>query len=451
MVERIEKVIAEKVKQEGGRTFYVGGYVRDKLLGIDNKDVDIEVHGIDANKLYSILETIEKPLTYGNSFGIYSLKGHNIDIALPRSEKCIGNKHTDFRIDVDPFIDYKKAAKRRDITINALMQDVLTEEILDYYHGLDDLKNKIIRHVDDESFIEDPLRVLRIAQFASRFEFTVANETISLCKSMDLTTLSRERVEEELRKALLKGKKPSIFFDVLKEMNQLDYWFKEIKELENIDQDPIYHPEGNVYIHTMQVIDRGVKYNPSFEFMLLCLTHDFGKITCTTVDSSPDSSPDSCPSDSRPTRIHAYGHEIEGLPIIETFIKRITNKKDIIKYLKNMVPLHMAPNKYASDKSAIKKTNKMFYDAYNEIDLIKFSYCDRGNENNKEFLMERYDHYLEMMKKPYVSGDDLIELGYEPNAKFSKLIAYATKLRMAEVDKESALKQIKSYYLSNLL
>lgn len=441
-MEKIEKVIAEKVKQEGGRTFYVGGYVRDKLLGIDNKDVDIEVHGIDADKLYSILKTIEKPLTYGNSFGIYSLKGHNIDIALPRSEKCIGNKHTDFRIDVDPFIGYKKAAKRRDITINALMQDVLTDEILDYYHGLDDLKNKIIRHVDDESFIEDPLRVLRIAQFASRFEFTVANETISLCKSMDLTTLSRERIEEELRKALLKGKKPSIFFDALKEVNQLDYWFKEIKELENIDQDPIYHPEGNVYIHTMQVIDRGVKYNPSFEFMLLCLTHDFGKIICTTVDSCPDS---------RPTRIHAYGHEIKGLPIIETFIRRITNKKDIIKYLKNMVPLHMAPNKYASDKSAIKKTNKMFYDAYNEIDLIKFSYCDRGNENNKEFLMERYNHYLEMMKKPYVSGDDLIEAGFIPDDKFKKLIEYATKLRMAEVDKDSALKQIKSYYFSNLL
>ena len=457
MVEKIEKVIAEKVKQEGGRTFYVGGYVRDKLLGIDNKDVDIEVHGIDADKLYSILERIEKPLTYGNSFGIYSLKGHNIDIALPRSEKCIGNKHTDFRIDVDPFIGYKKAAKRRDITINALMQDVLTDEILDYYNGLDDLKNKIIRHVDDESFIEDPLRVLRIAQFASRFEFTVAEETINLCKTMDLTTLSRERIEEELRKALLKGKKPSIFFDVLKEMNQLDYWFKEIKELENIPQDPIYHPEGNVYIHTMQVIDRGVKYNPSFEFMLLCLTHDFGKIVCTTVDSSPrfessDSSPaDSSPIDSHPIRIHSYGHEIEGLPIIETFIKRITNKKDIIKYLKNMVPLHMAPNKYAADKSAIKKTNKMFYDAYNEIDLINFSYCDRGNENNKEFLMERYNHYLEMMKKPYVSGDDLIEAGFIPDDKFKKLIEYATKLRMAEVDKDNALKQIKSYYLSNLL
>ena len=116
-----------------------------------------------------------------------------------------------------------------------------------------------------------------------------------------------------------------------------------------------------------------------------------------------------------------------------------------------MVPLHMAPNKYAADKSAIKKTNKMFYDAYNEMDLINFSYCDRGHEDNKEFLMERYNHYLEMLKKPYVSGDDLIEAGFVPDDKFTKLIEYATKLRMAEVNKESALKQIKSYYLSNLL
>lgn len=429
MLEKIEKIIANKVKEAGGRTFYVGGYVRDKLLGIDNKDVDIEVHGIDADKLYSILETIEKPLTYGNSFGIYSLKGHNIDIALPRSEKCIGNKHTDFRIDVDPFIGYKKAARRRDITINALMQDVLTNEILDYYNGLTDLKNKVIRHVDEQSFVEDPLRVLRIAQFASRFEFAVAEETINLCSSMDLSSLSRERVEEELRKALMKGKKPSLFFDALKQMNQLDYWFKEIKLLETIKQDPIYHPEGNVYIHTMQVIDRGVEYRDSFEFMLFCLTHDFGKIVTTeTIDR----------------RIHAYGHETKGLPLVDTFIKRITNKKEIRKYLNNMVPLHMLPNKYAIDNSAIKKTNRLFYDAYNPRDLINFSICDIGSQKNYEFLKERYDHYLEMIKKPYVSGDDLIKMGLKPSEEFSKILKYATKLRMAEVDKETALKQIKA-------
>ena len=430
----IEKQIAQLVKEKGGRTFYVGGYVRDKLLNIENKDVDIEIHGINEEQLQDILKQVGDPISYGKSFGVYSLKGHNIDIALPRSEKAIGKGHKDFKIDVDPFIGYKRAARRRDITINALMQDVLTDEILDYYNGLNDIKNKIIKQVDSNTFIEDPLRVLRVAQFASRFNFTVAQETIELCKTIDLTYLTKERVEEELKKCLLKGKKPSIFFDTLNKMNQLDYWFKEIKELIGLKQDPIYHPEGDVYIHTMQVIDRAVKYRDkckSYEFMLLCLTHDFGKIIC---------------SENINGRIHAYEHEIKGVPIVEEFIKRITNRKEVITYLKNMVPLHMLPNKCASDNSRIKKTNKMFYYSIEPKDLIYFSYCDRGNEDNSKYLNERYEEYKSMMLKPYVTGSDLIKAGIKQDKNFHVLMEYATKLRLAQVDKDDALKQVVAYY-----
>ena len=430
----IEKQIAQLVKEKGGRTFYVGGYVRDKLLNIENKDVDIEIHGINEEQLQDILKQVGDPISYGKSFGVYSLKGHNIDIALPRSEKAIGKGHKDFKIDVDPFIGYKRAARRRDITINALMQDVLTDEILDYYNGLNDIKNKIIKQVDSNTFIEDPLRVLRVAQFASRFNFTVAQETIELCKTIDLTYLTKERVEEELKKCLLKGKKPSIFFDTLNKMNQLDYWFKEIKELIGLKQDPIYHPEGDVYIHTMQVIDRAVKYRDkckSYEFMLLCLTHDFGKIIC---------------SENINGRIHAYEHEIKGVPIVEELIKRITNRKEVITYLKNMVPLHMLPNKCASDNSRIKKTNKMFYYSIEPKDLIYFSYCDRGNEDNSKYLNERYEEYKSMMLKPYVTGSDLIKAGIKQDKNFHELIEYATKLRLAQVDKDDALKQVVAYY-----
>ena len=430
----IEKQIAQLVKEKGGRTFYVGGYVRDKLLNIENKDVDIEIHGINEEQLQDILKQVGDPISYGKSFGVYSLKGYDIDIALPRSEKAIGKGHKDFKIDVDPFIGYKQAARRRDITINALMQDVLTDEILDYYNGLDDLKNKIIRQVDSNTFIEDPLRVLRVAQFASRFEFEVAQETIELCKTIDLGFLSKERVEEELRKCLLKGIKPSIFFDTLNKMNQLDYWFKEIKDLIGIKQDPIYHPEGDVYIHTMQVIDRAVKYRnkcKSYEFMLLCLTHDFGKIIC---------------SENINGRIHAYEHEVKGMPIIDNFIKRITNRKEVITYLKNMVPLHMLPNKCASDNSRIKKTNKMFYCAIEPTDLIYFSYCDKGDEDNSLYLNQRYEEYKSMIIKPYVTGNDLIKAGIRQDKNFHELIEYATKLRLAEVNKDDALKQVLAYY-----
>ncbi len=431
----IEKEIAKLVKENGGRTFYVGGYVRDKLLNIENKDVDIEVHGISEDTLYKILKSLGTPLAYGSSFGVYSLSGYNIDIALPRSEKLIGKKHTDFRIDVDPFIGYKNACKRRDITINALMMDVLTGEILDYYSGINDLNNKIIRYVDKDSFVEDPLRVLRVAQFAARLQFEVDEDTIDLCKNIDLSYLSRERIEEELRKALLKANKPSIFFDVLNKMNQLSYWFKEVEDLINIKQDPIYHPEGDVYIHTMQVLDRCAKYrdvvSDAYSFMLLGLTHDFGKtITSEEIDG----------------RIHAYNHEIDGIPIVEAFLKRISNRKDVIKYVKNMVTMHMEPNKKANNHSSIKSTNKMFYNCISPKDLIYFSICDSGKTDNLNFLNERYKIYEEIINKPYVTGNDLIKAGIKPNEDFHKLLEYATKLRLANVDKDSALKQTLAYY-----
>ena len=217
-------------------------------------------------------------------------------------------------------------------------------------------------------------------------------------------------------------------------MDQLDYWFKEIKELINIKQDPIYHPEGDVYIHAMQVIDRAVKYRDkckTYEFMLLCLTHDFGKIIC---------------SENINGRIHAYEHEVKGVPIIEEFIRRITNRKEVITYLKNMVPLHMLPNKCAIDNSRIKKTNKMFYNAIEPKDLIYFSYCDRGNEDNSIYLNQRYEEYKLMMLKPYVTGNDLIEAGIKQDKNFHDLLEYATKLRLAKVDKEDALKQVLAYY-----
>ncbi len=431
----IEKEIAKLVKENGGRTFYVGGYVRDKLLNIENKDVDIEVHGISEDTLYKILKSLGTPLAYGSSFGVYSLSGYNIDIALPRSEKLIGKKHTDFRIDVDPFIGYKNACKRRDITINTIMMDVLTGEILDYYSGINDLNNKIIRYVDKDSFVEDPLRVLRVAQFAARLQFKVDEDTIDLCKNIDLSYLSRERIEEELRKALLKANKPSIFFDVLNKMNQLSYWFKEVEDLINIKQDPIYHPEGDVYIHTMQVLDRCAKYrdvvSDAYSFMLLGLTHDFGKtITSEEIDG----------------RIHAYNHEIDGIPIVEAFLKRISNRKDVIKYVKNMVTMHMEPNKKANNNSSIKSTNKMFYNCISPKDLIYFSICDSGKTDNLNFLNERYKIYEEIINKPYITGNDLIKAGIKPNEDFHKLLEYATKLRLANVDKDSALKQTLAYY-----
>ena len=429
------------VCERGGRTFYVGGFVRDKILGIENKDMDIEVHGIEPEVLREILSEVGEPMSYGSSFGVYSLKGYDIDIAMPRKEHATGKGHRDFEVFVDPFIGTAEAARRRDFTMNAVMEDVLTGELVDPFGGKQDLENGIIRHIDSDTFVEDPLRVLRGAQFASRFGFNIADDTSDLFRSMDLSALSMERVEDELKKALLKGKKPSVFFEVLRSADGLDVWFPEVKALIGIEQDPKFHPEGDVWTHTMEVLDRAARYryktkNP-YAFMLLALTHDFGKAVTTEVVNG---------------RIHAYDHETEGLPAIETFLRRITNESEVISYVLNMVPLHMKPNVVAASKSAVKVTNRMFDRAAAPEDLIYFAMSDKpvmSGDNpftgDPEFLFERYELYEEMMSRPYVTGNDLIEKGLEPGEYFSDVLAYAHKLRLAGTEKESALKQTLAY------
>lgn len=437
----IAEKIANKVSEKGGRTFYVGGFVRDKILGIENKDMDIEVHGIEPEVLREILSEVGEPMSYGSSFGVYSLKGYDIDIAMPRKEYATGKGHRDFEVFVDPFIGTAEAARRRDFTMNAVMEDVLTGELVDPFGGKQDLEKGIIRHIDSDTFVEDPLRVLRGAQFASRFGFNIADETSDLFRSMDLSALSRERVEDELKKALLKGKKPSVFFEVLRSAGGLDVWFPEVKALIGIEQDPKFHPEGDVWTHTMEVLDRAAGYrhktkNP-YAFMLLALTHDFGKAVTTEVVNG---------------RIHAYNHETEGLPVIERFLRRITNESEVISYVLNMVPLHMKPNVVTASKSAVKVTNRMFDRAAAPEDLIYFAMSDKpvmSGDNlftgDPEFLFERYELYEEMMSRPYVTGNDLIEKGLEPGEYFSDVLAYAHKLRLAGTEKESALKQTLSY------
>ena len=442
---QIAEKIAEEVKKQGGRVFYVGGAVRDKLLSIDCKDVDIEVHGITAQQLYSILETIGQPLSFGQSFGVYAIKGYDLDIAMPRKEVKTGNGHKDFDISVDPFISLEDAARRRDFTINAFMEDVLTGEIIDCFNGKEDLKNKIIRHIDDKSFVEDPLRVLRAAQFSARFEFEIAEDTIRLCQNIDTTSLSRERIEEEMKKALLKADKPSIFFTSLEKMNQLDYWFAEIKQLIDIRQDEIYHPEGDVFTHTMMVLDAAAQYrdkvdNP-YAFMLFALCHDLGKIVTTETVKG---------------RIHAYNHEIEGVRIAKELLNRICKENDITKYVLNMIPLHMRPNAIAYNKSSIKSSNHLFDEAIAPKDLIYFSVCDHPIIMNNElfndhspFLFERLKIYDETMAKDYVKGQDLIDNGLIPDKDFSDILSYAHKLRLAGIEKENALKQTLAYARKN--
>lgn len=438
---KMAREVALRVAQKGGRSFYVGGLVRDALLGRENKDVDIEVHGIWPQELKEILDSLGQRITIGESFGIFNLKGYSLDIAMPRKEEARGAGHKDFDIFVDPFIGTMAAARRRDFTFNALMQDVLTGEIVDHFGGKEDLEAGVLRHVNDASFAEDPLRVLRAAQFAARFEFRVAQETVALCRQMDLRQLPRERIEGELQKALLKAQRPSIFFAALREMDQLDYWFPELAALIGVPQNPVFHAEGDVWTHTMMVLDEAAKLrertqNP-YWFMLVALTHDFGKAICTEEKNGV---------------IHAYEHEKKGLPLVETFLRRLTSENKLTQYVLNLVELHMKPNTVAEAGSAIKVTARMFDQAVDPEGLVCIALADdlgriasKPVGQNDVFLRKRLDVFRQLMDRPYVMGRDLIEAGLTPGEDFTQILAYAHKLRLAGVEKESALRQVLGY------
>lgn len=429
--------IAYCAAQAGGRVYYVGGLVRDKLLGKENKDVDIEVHGIPAQTLEAILDSLGERTEMGSSFGIYGLKHCELDIAMPRKEAVNSRGHKDFAGFTDPMLGVEKAAQRRDFTINAMMEDVLTGEIVDCFGGQQDLKNGVIRHVNDATFVEDPLRVLRAAQFAARFGFSVAEETSALCSTLDLTALPSERILGELEKALLKAPRPSVFFSILRQMNQLKDWFPEVEALIGIPQEPRFHPEGDVWNHTMLVLDEAAKLRDKAKqplaLMLSALCHDFGKRDAIQDDHG---------------RIRALGHEEAGIPIAEGFLARITTEKRLHKYVQNMVELHMRPNIMAAQQSSGKSFCKLFDRSICPEDLLLLAKADamgRAIEQDygptDAFLQERLEEFHEIMSRPFVQGADLMEAGFRPDKDFGEALAYAHKMRLAGVSKSDALKQ----------
>lgn len=434
------KLVAFDVKKEGGNAYFVGGYVRDKILGKENKDIDVEIFGLEPIQLKSILSKYGEVNEVGASFGVFMINGYDIDFALPRTEKQIGVKHTDFEISVDPFLSLEDASKRRDFTMNSLMQDIITEEIIDFWGGVNDIKIKKIRHIDDNTFVEDALRVFRACQFASRFDFKIDESTLALCSKIDISNLAKERIYEEAKKALLKSNKPSIFFEYLYKMDKLDEFFPEVKDLKGVVQSPVHHPEGDVWTHTMMVLDECANYkhlssNP-LAFMLSGLCHDFGKAVTTTVE--PDG------------KIRSICHEIEGVALAERFLSRLTTDKKLISYVKNMTELHMRPNMLAKTGASKKSSRRMFNESINCEDLILIAKCDHLGRattepynSHESWLFERLEDFRETCSEPLLKGADLIQMGYKPSKEFGCILEEAFKLQMSGLSKYQIIKQLK--------
>ena len=437
--------VAEAVGEAGGRCFYVGGCVRDALLGRENKDIDVEVHGVSVAALEAILDGLGERLTMGASFGIMGLRGYELDIAMPRSETATGRGHRDFAVFVDPFLGPEKAARRRDFTMNALMRDVLSGELLDFFGGREDMARGRIRHVDDGTYREDPLRVLRAAQFAARFGFTVAEETRALSAAVDLTALPGERIMGELEKALMKAEKPSVFFEELRRMGQLSVWFPELEALIGLRQNPAFHPEGDVWTHTMQVLDeaaalRGEAKEPLW-LMLAALCHDLGKAVTTEEKDGV---------------LHAYGHEEAGLPLIERFLRRLTGETRLRDYVLNLSLLHMQPTMKLRAGATVKSFMKLYDRALCPEDLLLLARADYlgrvGPGQSREALSDAWPEtedrlrallaeYRARMNAPGVMGRDLIAAGLRPGPELGAVLDYVHKLRLAGIPKDEQLRQ----------
>jgi tRNA nucleotidyltransferase (CCA-adding enzyme) len=279
--------------QFGARPYLVGGAVRDLLLGAPIKDYDFEVYGLDADALEGVLRTQGHVQTVGESFGITKLwtrDGHEVDFALPRREDKTGRGHRDFRVAVDPDMDPAEACKRRDFTINALMLDWSTGEVVDYVGGIADLEDRVIRHVSGQ-FGEDPLRPLRAMQFAARFNLTVAPATAAVCRGMldEGRELRFERVLAEWEK-WARAPHPAAGLRALKDMGWLAL-YKELDALVGLRQDERHHPEGDVWTHTLLTVDAAARIadedrldqGARTALVFAALLHDVGKAVTTEI------------------------------------------------------------------------------------------------------------------------------------------------------------------------
>lgn len=364
--------IANIIKNNNGNLYLVGGAIRDKLLNLPVHDLDFCVTGISFEKFKEIFP---KSKVIGKDFPVFLMNSY--EFALARKERKISSGHLGFEIISNENVTILEDLKRRDITINAIAMEILTGKIIDPFNGVNDINNHIIKHVSN-AFAEDPLRVYRAARFSAKYNFDIDKETLILMQSLrnELTTLSIERVFIELKKAL-STLTPSKFFNVLKDANVLDVHFKEISNLINIPQPTKYHPEGDVYNHTMCVLDRVSKVTSDESVRFCALTHDFGK-ALTDKEILP----------------RHIGHEINGIKVIQDFCNRLKTptmwKKKAVATCKYHMKAGICNNMKAS--SLVRFLNDVNNSAIGLKDLNIISNADDMlNRNKLQFATLGYD------------------------------------------------------------
>jgi len=460
---KILQIISKKLRENNAKAMIVGGSVRDHFLKLPMKDYDVEVYGLETMEaLENILETYGSVNLVGKSFGVlkFSYEGEAYDFSFPRSEKKTGVGHRGFDVEVDGKLDFNTASRRRDFTVNAMGYDVEKKAFVDPFGGLEDIKKKKLRHIEDETFIEDPLRVYRAVQFSARFGFELDVETKKLCKEMVeknmLDALPKERVYLEWQKLLLKAPKPSQGFELMGELGIIERYFPELHALVGVVQSPIWHPEGDVWVHTMMTVDemavlvrsealgkKSEKDKLRFLFAILC--HDLGKAISTTMYDDGT--------------IRSIGHEKTGLTLTKMLMYRLTDEHDFIESLLPLVEHHLKPSQFYAAKSGSKAIRKLATKVNIEA-LVSIAKADFLGRTTEEALTRNYKAGKWLLQKAsklkvkteplehLVQGRDLIDLGLEPSPQFKEILdeVYHLQLEGELVSREEALNFLESKY-----
>ncbi|HEX3144143.1 MAG TPA: HD domain-containing protein [Pyrinomonadaceae bacterium] len=423
--------LAQSIRERGGRALLVGGCVRDELMGHQPKDWDVEVYGIDPVQLRSLLDQFGEVNVVGEAFTVYKL-GQHLDVSIPRRERKSGRGHRAFVIEGDPSMTIAEATRRRDFTINSILQDPLTGETVDLFGGRNDLNEGILRAVSPETFPEDSLRVLRAAQFAARFEFEIEAGTVALSRSIALDDLPAERIWGEMEKLLLRAQRPSIGLDWLRKLGAIHQLFPELEALIDVPQEPEWHPEGDVWIHTLLTVDRAreaiddLDYSRKVTVMLAALCHDLGKPATTAFIEG---------------RIRSREHEEGGVDPTIHFLDRLNvhslDGYDVRAQAIALVRNHLKPGEFFKKRDEIGDGAFRRLARKCELDLLyRVARADSLGRNaewvprEKWFTAEAQDWFIERAREldvtsrapaPLLLGRHLLELGLQPGPQIGEI------------------------------
>lgn len=426
--------IARAIAAAGGRAIIVGGWVRDHLLGRDAKDIDIEVHGLTLEGIETVLKSFGPVITIGRAFGVLRVKGLDVDFSLPRRDSKMAAGHRGFTIEFDPGLDFREASRRRDLTINSMGFDPVTGEVLDPHGGRADLNAGILRATCPERFPEDPLRGVRVAQFAARFGMVADPRLKRLMAGLDLGELSPERLFAEFEKLLLRGQRPSAGFELLRETGLIRF-FPELESLIDVPQDREWHPEGDVWTHTLLVLDEAARLRDGGRddliLMFAALCHDLGKPETTVEEGG---------------RIKSHGHNIAGLGRTEDLLGRLrASEKTLVRAVKALVEHHLAPALFVKNGA----THKAYRRLARKLDaagvsmelLTRLASADHFGRTTPDALRRDFpagETFLQMARalsveqespRDVVLGRHLIARGMRPGVRFHGILTRCREIQ----------------------